>query len=165
MHILNILFCNKCLPITNLTDNYRGPPCTQTHTHTLESGEEAKDIGFESHILFYCSNMAGQYIQHSTNNTPAQSDIHTDKWQTEKTNLHRRSHTYSSELSWLIETRISLGNHWSNILQSHTHTHTRSETDEQTNHTGQQDKLCIKGDFKEIKDPVTIKDQNVQSPP
>lgn len=46
-----------------------------------------------------------------------------------------------------------------------THTHTRSETDEQTNHTGQQDKLCIKGDFKEIKDPVTIKDQNVQSPP
>lgn len=53
---------------------------------------------------------------------------------------------------------------------SHTHTHTHSETDEQSNHTGHQDKLCIKGGFQEIKDPVTIKDQNgknknVQSPP
>ena len=53
------------------------------------------------------------------------------------------------------------------LIRHPTHSHTRSETDEHINHTGQQDNLCIKGDFKEIKDPVTIKDQNknVQSPP
>lgn len=66
-------------------------------THTQKSGEEDKYIGFESHILFYCSNMAGQYIQHSTYSTSAHSDVHEDK--------HRRqicrdvhTHTQSSEL-------------------------------------------------------------------
>lgn len=75
--------------------------------------------------------MTEQYI-HSTNNTPTKSVIHTDKWK-DKQKRH---------------------------ICTDVRSHTLTQRHEQTNHIGQQDNLCIKGDFKEIKDPVTIKDQN-----
>lgn len=82
--------------------------------------------------------MAEQDIQHSTNNTPTQSDIHVETWKGKQrrhicTLVHTRTHTRKSEFAWLIQTRISQGNRWSNVPQ--TNTSTLSQTHEQANRT------------------------------
>lgn len=112
--------------------------------------------------------MAGQYIQHSTYSTSAHSDVHEDK---HRRQICRDVHTHTKlRVAMIDRDKKFLWGTTDQTSYSHTHTHTHSETDEQSNHTGHQDKLCIKGGFQEIKDPVTIKDQNgknknVQSPP
>lgn len=101
--------------------------------------------------------MAEQDIQHSTNNTPTQSDIHVETWKGKQrrhicTLVHTRTHTHTQVWVSMIDTDKNFSGE--PLIKHPTDKHIHAFTD---TWTGQQDNLCIKGDFKEIKDLVTTK--------
>lgn len=54
--------------ILNFSSNLAPQSLQRPGEQTLKSRGRQKDIGLKSHILFYCSNMAGQCVQHVTKN-------------------------------------------------------------------------------------------------
>lgn len=84
-------------------------------------------------------------------------------WEKKEKQTRADVHTHTAlRFSWSRDKNILRGtDDQTSCRQARTHTHTHSITRRPT--TGRQDKLCIKGDFKEIKDLVSkkIKRQNL----